>query len=97
GFGVDSINRRRGSNYCFPYAMQLGGFQKIDCALDIHSLVRSRLLEAGPDSGARRQVDDLVELNGTHQGIEGRSIEQISRDKDKRSFERLDGQQISPL
>ena len=36
---------------------QLGG------ALDVHPLIKGRLRQAGPDSGARGQMDDLVEMH----------------------------------
>ncbi len=39
------------------------GLQQVHRALDVDSLVKGRLLEAGPHAGPRGEVDDLVELD----------------------------------
>src|SRR5438132_346233 len=69
----------------------------MDRALDVDALVKGWLVKAWSNTGACRQVDDLIEGDGSQQGVEGRAVKHVAMDKDERFFERLDCLEVSAL
>ncbi len=74
-----------------------GRFEQVHGAFDVDALVQRRFFEAGPDSGARRQVNDLVELRGVKQCTHRRAIREIALDKCESFSERRDLAEVAPL
>src|SRR6267378_2575124 len=58
--------------------MKPGGLQNVDSSFHIHALVKSRPFEAGPYSGARGEMNELVELHARKQFDERGAVEQIA-------------------
>jgi hypothetical protein len=62
-----------------------GCFEEVDGALHVHSLIKCGLFQARPDSGARGEVNHLVEPDAGEQFIERGAIGQIAKDERKGS------------
>ena len=66
------------------------GFEHIDRALDIDALEKFRLIQAGPDAGAGREMNDLIERDLGEQVFQGLHVGQIFGDEGERFAERRD-------
>src|ERR1039458_7982696 len=73
------------------------GFEDVDRALDVHALVKRRLLQARPHARPRGEVDDLIEFDGRKKFVERGGIAYVAVEKFKRQRERFDFAKIAAL
>ena len=77
--GVHAIDRGgRGEQRLF-HAMPPRRFQHVDRALDVDLLEKFRFIQAGPDAGAGRQMDDLIKRGPGEQIFQRPDVGQIFR------------------
>ena len=73
------------------------GFQQVHGALDIHPLIESGLLQAGPHPRAGGEVDDLVEPGARKQRAHRLGIREVSLHNFERAACRLELCQVLAL
>src|SRR5436309_10604882 len=69
--------------------MEPGGLQQVDRAFHIDALIKRRRFEAGTNSGARGEMDDLIKSYAAAQIVQAGTMEQIVLDKSEFPGERL--------
>lgn len=80
-FDIHTIDGGGGGDGDFFDAIRTGGFEQVDGSTNIDLLEHGGFEQAGADSGARGEVDDLIELHGAEKIGEGLFITQIAFDK----------------
>src|SRR5437879_2232256 len=72
-------------------------FQKVHRPFDIYTLVQRWFLQAWPDPRARRQVDNLINLNSPEQFADCGTVRQIAVKELKRFAQGLEVRDVAPL